>query len=173
MSLETKMRLEILKAKEKELYSIRQAHTESIVPEVIRGAMQQIWDFFSEKGFTLAYERKVLVAKFHSINITATVVGEDGMYFGADFFIDLKSDGIDREMGFILKSEKFPSYSGAKDDEKESEFYENVILPALENKGVADITGEYTVFVSGKKPPLEKQKVGSVKDALEVIFKDF
>lgn len=173
MSLETKMRLASLKAKENEFYSVRQTHTESIIPEVIRSVMKEVRDFFSEKGFTLTYERKVLVATFHSINIQASVAGEDGMYFGADFYIDLKSEGIDREMGVILNSEKFPSYSGAKDDEKEAAFYENVILPALEGKGVSDITGEYTVFVSGKKPPLEKQKAGSVKDALDVLFKDF
>lgn len=174
MSLETKMRLAELKAQEAEFYKKRNERHESLIPEVVQTVLQDITEYFTRKGFEVLNTRSGLKATYHAITIEAQVVGDgETKYFGADFFIDFKSTKLDRSFAVMLKEDRFPSYSGPADDEKQADYYESEIIPALKSAGVEDITGEYLLFVRGKTPPLDRTKVANVAEGLEVIFKDF
>lgn len=174
MSLQTKMRLAELKAQEAAYYQKRNERRESIIPEVVQSILQDVTTYFVDKGFDVSSERKGLKATYHSIVIEAQIVGDgETKYFGADFYVDFKSSKLDRSFVVLLKSDRLPSYTGIVDDEKQTAFYESVIIPALESKGVDDITGEFELFVRGKNPPLDRTKVASVAEGLDVIFKDF
>ncbi|AMF94498.1 hypothetical protein AL536_13590 [Vibrio fluvialis] len=156
---------------EQKIEKLRQPRNDffmKVKAEVLQHQKTKFHDFLKEHGFQVSEDqhRQAIEGNYQgTIKIKLSYPKLEDSFFGADSVFDLSyfknaSNKPVRtcKVGMNINRTSTPSFGGVfiggTMDAKKMEFYEQTLIPFLENVGTADITGDYTLTILEPVAPM-------------------
>lgn len=177
MSLAQKMKLQELTNQVEKLSVPRReviAQQTKLAAEKVKN---EVVSFFTSKNFDIQGNDPRLTASYHGgLHTVIDFSGLIGGSFGSDGFVSLKYNNKDFSISYLVNRGSLPNrgaFSGSPDgiQQQEIEFYESQLIPALEEIGVTDLTGDFSIhctFGSGNQK--QRKKYNSITEILDEMI---
>ncbi|MCL6378649.1 hypothetical protein EXT57_14990 [Pectobacterium brasiliense] len=171
MSLAQKMKLQELNNQIEELSAPRRDVITRQKASVAEKIKNDVLSFFTSKGFDINGNMPKVTASYQGGLQTVIDFSElIGDFWGADGAVRLKYNNKDFSVMYSINRGELPRMGSISGDihQKEIEFNENTLIPALRKLGISDLTGDFTVFtvVSDNKNQKQTKKYKDVDEAL-------
>lgn len=172
MALEQRLRMAELQGAVDELYKVRDEKRKTVAEDLKLILLSDIRDFFLSKGFSIQEARNGLSGAYHGLKLTVEIPCDEIEYFGLDFYITVRLDKTELDLSVLLLTENTPDFMGKPDDiEGKIAFYEQNLIPAMQERGASDISAEkYIIKAAYSNAKTERRRFNNIADTLNEML---
>lgn len=178
MSLAQKMKLQDLKAKIEELSTARRDFLAKQMGDAATAIQEASLAYFTSKGFTISGQMPTVKATYNGgLETSIDFSNLKGNLWGCDGVVEFKYEKKTFVLEYQVARGNAPdrgSFMGSPEEvmQREIEYYEEKLVPYLQNAGVSDLSGAVVLYsrVKNATNGVTIQKYQSVEEALDAFI---
>ena len=178
MSLAQKMKLQDLKSKIEELSTARRDLLAKQMGDAATAIQDASLAYFTSKGFTISGQMPKVKATYNGgIETSIDFSNLQGNFWGCDGVVEFKYEKKTFVLEYQVARGNAPDRGtliGSPEEvmQREIEYYEDKLVPYLQNAGVSDLSGAVVLYTRVKNATngMTTQKYQSVEEALDTFI---